>query len=198
MNTNYYPAEKRLIDLVLTIPLLVIAAPLLVIIAIIIKSTTRGPVLFHQPRIGINGRIFTVLKFRTMHVASASGEESADGYLLKSQHDPRVTPIGKILRHSSLDELPQLINVLLGDMSLVGPRPLVAVMIKGNDPRIDRRQAVLPGITGYWQIYARHLNTSIDPMLPYDLRYIEEASLIVDLKVLLRTIPAVLSGNGAW
>jgi lipopolysaccharide/colanic/teichoic acid biosynthesis glycosyltransferase len=133
-----------------------------------------------------------------MYTSSPNGEQTSDGCLLKSEHDPRVTPIGKILRHSSLDELPQLLNVLMGNMSLVGPRPLVAVMMKGNDPRVDRRQAVLPGMTGYWQIYARHLNTSIDSMLAYDLRYIEESSVLVDIKVLLRTIPAVFSGIGAW
>ena len=193
MANHYNPSIKRVIDLLVSIPLILLALPLMILIWIAIKATSHGPALFCQPRIGKDGQQFILLKFRSMSVT-----ETNTTSFMKSQNDPRVTTVGAVLRQTSLDELPQLFNVFMGDMSLVGPRPLLKIMCNDNDPRTIRRHTVPPGITGYWQIYARHLNTSIELMFPYDLRYIEEASVTVDLKILLRTIPAVFSGSGAW
>lgn len=199
INATYPLPVKRSIDLLISIPLIIGLSPLFVLIWLAIKLTSRGPALFRQLRIGMNGVSFSFLKFRTMYLAAVDGVKTEDEQLLKLPHDPRVTPIGSFLRRTSLDELPQLFNVISGDMSLVGPRPLVATMYPStDDPRANRRHSVPPGITGYWQTEARHLNTSIEMMYPYDFKYIDEASAVVDLKIILRTIPAILSGNGAW
>jgi lipopolysaccharide/colanic/teichoic acid biosynthesis glycosyltransferase len=196
---------KRLLDLMITIPLVIVLLPLMLIISLFIKLTSHGPILFRQSRIGKDGIPFMMLKFRTMRTdmpdANTNRKVSAESHsrsLVKMKVDPRVTSIGKILRRTSLDELPQLVNILGGTMSLVGPRPLIGFMINMDDPRSQQRQSVLPGITGLWQISAREQNLSVESMYPYDLKYVRELSIVSDLKILLRTIPAVLFGGGAW
>jgi exopolysaccharide biosynthesis polyprenyl glycosylphosphotransferase len=195
-------AAKRLVDVVGASVLLMLALPVLVVVALLIKMTSSGPVLFTQVRAGFHGRHFRMYKFRTM---VADAEERRDrvahlnemsGPVFKAADDPRLTRVGKILRKLSLDELPQFVNVLKGEMSLVGPRPLPlyeASRIKGAQ---RRRLAMRPGITGPWQVAGRN-TIDFDEWMLLDLRYVDQWSLALDLRILARTIPVVLSGTGA-
>jgi exopolysaccharide biosynthesis polyprenyl glycosylphosphotransferase len=183
---------------------LLITAPLLGLIALLIRLTSPGPVLFRQQRSGLNGRPFTIYKFRTMvtdaeqrkHELEAMNEMS--GPVFKMANDPRITRLGRLLRRFSLDEFPQLINVLRGDMSLVGPRPLPVDEVKRfNDLAHRRRLSVKPGLTCLWQISGRNDVRDFKDWVRLDLEYIDNWSLWLDLKILWRTVPAVLTGTGA-
>ena len=194
---------KRLLDIVLSLSLLALSLPLLGLLALLIRLTSLGPVLFIQKRVGFHKRLFPLYKFRTM-VADAE-EKLADlqdmnevtGPVFKIKDDPRITPIGRFLRKTSLDELPQLFNVLKGDMSLVGPRPLPVRDYNGFDEDWHRRRfSVRPGITCLWQVNGRS-DTAFDRWMELDMIYIDNWSLWLDLKILARTIPAVLGGSGA-
>ena len=199
--------SKRAVDLAGTIVGLILLAPVLLVIAALIKLDSRGPVIFRQRRLGLGGREFWFYKFRTM-VPDAerklaeleSRNESAGGVLFKIKHDPRVTRLGRFLRRTSLDELPQLFNVLRGDMSLVGPRPLQlrdCERLQRLDPEgFARRLTVPQGLTGPWQIGGRSEEHS-ETMLRLDLGYVASWSLAQDLKILVQTLPAVLTGRGA-
>jgi lipopolysaccharide/colanic/teichoic acid biosynthesis glycosyltransferase len=194
-------AIKRAIDLVGSAVALAACSPLMGLIALIVRRQTPGPALFRQDRVGRRGRIFTMLKFRTMVVEAEERRAellplSRDPDWLHVEDDPRVTPVGRLLRRTSLDELPQLFNVLRGDMSLVGPRPLVPVEAARADRVAPRRSDVAPGITGTWQVSGR---TAIpfQAMLALDAQYVATWSLRRDLAIILRTIPVVLSGKGA-
>ena len=181
---------------------LVITLPLMLTTAIAIRLSDPGPVFFRQARVGREGRTFRVWKFRTMYedaeerVAELQELNETDGMLFKIRNDPRVFPVGRFLRASSLDELPQLINVLLGEMSLVGPRPLPA---EDGDFRGDvrRRLLVRPGITGLWQVSGRS-DLSWDDAVRLDLYYVDNWSLVLDLHTLWRTIGVVLRRKGAY
>src|SRR6202171_196887 len=177
---------KRAFDLVLSSLLLLLLSPLLLAIAAVVKATSKGPVLYAQERVGLDGKAFRMLKFRTMQTdAEAKGPRYAE------DRDPRVTRIGSWLRRSSIDELPQLWNVLLGDMSLVGPRPERPVFIdqfRRRIPRYQLRHMVKSGMTGWAQIHGLRGNTSIQKRVEYDLYYIEHWSLLLDLKILARTL----------
>jgi Undecaprenyl-phosphate glucose phosphotransferase len=177
---------KRVFDLGFSALFLVLLSPLLVLIAVAVKLTSRGPVLFRQERVGLDGRGFPMLKFRTMRTdAEALGPQFAQA------GDPRTTAIGAFLRRTSLDELPQLLNVLSGDMSLVGPRPERPVFIEAfrrQFPRYQLRHMVKSGMTGWAQIHGLRGNTSIEKRVEYDLYYIEHWSLLLDLKILARTV----------
>ncbi len=204
MDSFYTLKLKRFFDLSLSVILIVFFSPIMILAWLAIRVTSRGQGFFISTRIGKDEKPFRLLKFRTMYNNSSGGllEErayklAAEGILLKMERDPRVSAVGKFLRRTSIDELPQLFNVLAGSMSLVGPRPLLGFMIEGIHER-KKRLSVLPGITGYWQIYAREKNNSAKEMLPYDLRYIDEISLQKDIKILLLTINVVLSGRGAF
>jgi len=207
-------AMKRLIDIVGSAMALIVGAPLLAAIAVIIKCTSKGPVLFKQERLGQYGKPFTVLKFRSMYTdcdakiheqyvqqfiagqvdGSGSSEKKP---VFKLQHDPRVTPIGKILRKTSLDELPQFWNVLCGEMSLVGPRPPIAYEFKAYEVWHRRRVLeIKPGITGLWQVEGRS-RTRFDDMVRLDLKYARGWSVWLDLKILAQTPAAVIQGEGA-
>jgi exopolysaccharide biosynthesis polyprenyl glycosylphosphotransferase len=194
---------RRILDLILAVIMLVIVGPLLMIpAAILIKLTSRGPVLFRQIRCGLNGRQFVMFKFRSM-VDNAEQlrvelepMNEMDGPVFKSSNDPRITAIGKIIRRFSIDELPQLFNVLRGDMSLVGPRPPLPKEVAHYERWQRRRLSMKPGITCLWQISGRS-EVSFDDWMKLDLTYIDNWSLLLDLKILLKTVPAVLLGRGA-
>ena len=182
---------------------LALLAPLFTVIALAIKITDRGPIFFRQTRIGKNGEPFTVWKFRTMVVDAESRKaqllmlNDGDGTLFKMRRDPRVTPTGAWLRRYSLDELPQLFNVLFGNMSLVGPRPALPVEVAEYRDHMRRRLAVTPGITGLWQVSGRS-DLPWDEAERLDLRYVENWSLALDLQILWKTVSAVTRGSGAY
>ncbi len=194
---------KRILDVILSLALLILIAPLMIAVALLVKLTSKGPVFFRQERIGRNKRRFFIYKFRTM-VPNAEKLlptleilNEAAGPVFKIRNDPRLTPLGRLLRRASLDELPQLFNVLLGDMSLVGPRPLPVRDYQGFDQDWQRRRfSVRPGITCLWQVNGRS-NIAFDHWMKLDLQYLDEWSIWLDMKILARTIPAVLRGSGA-
>ena len=195
-----YLAAKRVMDFVLTLLLLVVALPVLALCALALRLDSPGPILFSQLRTGRNGRRFTMFKFRTM-VANAEELKASLAHLnvlpppdFKIPDDPRITRVGRFLRATSLDELPQLLNVLRGDMSLVGPRP-TSFAPSTYDVWHTHRLDVPPGITGLWQLEGRALVT-FDERLRLDVRYIRRASLAYDLILLMRTVPAVVRRSG--
>jgi exopolysaccharide biosynthesis polyprenyl glycosylphosphotransferase len=192
---------KRVMDLAICSVALLVCAPLMAVIALMIKMDSDGPVFYTAQRVGRKGRSFNCLKFRTMvHKAESmrSGLEHRNersGLLFKISNDPRVTQIGYWLRRYSLDELPQFLNVLAGDMSLVGPRPPLTSEVEHYDLSHLRRLDVLPGITGLWQVEARQ-DPSFDNYISLDTAYVENWSLMLDLKIMTRTVGVVLSGSG--
>ena len=194
---------KRILDIVISSACIGFFSPLLLITAVLIKLTSAGPVFFIQKRMGLNKRVIKVWKFRTM-VANAAEKQCAlehlnevAGPVFKIMNDPRITRLGKFLRKTSIDELPQLLNVLKGDMSLVGPRPLPVRDYQGFDRDWQRRRfSIRPGITCLWQINGRS-TVSFERWMEMDLEYIDHWSVWLDLQILLRTIPAVLKGSGA-
>jgi exopolysaccharide biosynthesis polyprenyl glycosylphosphotransferase len=195
---------KRVIDLIASGIGLLFLSPLLLIVAIAIKLTSPGPVFFTQLRGGQHGRPFRMYKFRSMYADAAkrrqelAAHNELNGPVFKIANDPRITPLGRWLRHYSIDELPQLINVFLGQMSLVGPRPIAVYEIKKfPDPAQRRRMSVKPGLTCLWQVNGRSRVTDFETWVGLDLEYIDNFSLWLDLKILLQTIPAVLLGRGA-
>ncbi len=189
---------KRFLDILCSSALLVLTAPLLLVISALIKLQDRGPVLFKQSRVGTNGDLFKVYKFRTMVVdaearlAALAEQNDRSGPLFKMAKDPRVTPIGRFLRASSLDELPQMLNVLSGKMSLVGPRPALPAEVAKFDEELRDRTRVKPGITGLWQIEARD-NPSFSAYRRLDLYYVENWSLTLDIVILLATVEHVIT-----
>jgi lipopolysaccharide/colanic/teichoic acid biosynthesis glycosyltransferase len=200
-------AIKRTMDILGASLGLLLLAPWMLVIAILIRLTSPGPVLFRQRRVGLAGREFLIFKFRTMLADAETrlGEleslnESAGGVLFKMNRDPRVTAFGRLLRRTSLDELPQLINVLRGDMSLVGPRPLQlrdSERLESIDSRgYGRRLSVLPGLTGPWQVRGRS-DLDSEAMLQLDHEYIERWTLTLDVRILFKTVPVVLACRGA-
>ncbi len=201
---SYTTLLKRLLDISVSLLTLILLAPLFLVITILIKLDSPGSALFVQQRIGLNKRRFGMYKFRTM-IADAEKKQSelesqneVSGPVFKISNDPRITRIGKILRSTSIDELPQLINVLMGNMALVGPRPLPIRDYQGfEEDWYRRRFSVKPGITCLWQIEGRS-DISFDEWMQLDMRYIDQWSLWLDIKILFKTIPAVLRGSGAY
>jgi lipopolysaccharide/colanic/teichoic acid biosynthesis glycosyltransferase len=199
------PMVRRAIDIVASLCALIVLSPLLLAAAIAIKATSRGPVLFHQERVGQWGRRFKMLKLRTMvtgaeaakQALQASAQGALDGVRFKLKRDPRITPVGRILRKFSIDELPQLWNVLVGDMTLIGPRPPVWREVALYDPRALRRLEVRPGLTCLWQISGRS-DLSFEQQVDLDIQYIDKTQPMDEVKILFKTIPAVLSGRGAY
>jgi exopolysaccharide biosynthesis polyprenyl glycosylphosphotransferase len=193
---------KRVIDIVVSGTLLLVLSPLFVVIALGVK-TTKGPVIFRQARMGLNGRIFQMYKFRSMYVGaeqrlqSLRDQNEMRGPVFKMKDDPRVTGFGRFLRRFSLDELPQFWNVFIGDMSLVGPRPPIPGEVSLYERRSRRRLSMRPGLTCTWQVSGRNEIVDFDSWVKLDLEYIDNWSLSGDLLLLLRTVPAVVMGTGA-
>jgi lipopolysaccharide/colanic/teichoic acid biosynthesis glycosyltransferase len=212
-NRSIYLTAKRLLDLLIVVVGLIIAAPLMLLIMLCIRLDSKGPVFFRQQRSGRDGQLFTLYKFRTMchnadpalhrryveqfiHNRGVDGQAATTTQKFKLTHDPRITRVGHVLRRTSLDELPQLFNVLKGDMSMVGPRPPLPYEVDVYEEWHKGRLAASPGITGPWQVRGRS-RVMFDDMVQMDLEYIAQKSLWLDIKILLLTIPAVISGNGA-
>jgi len=201
---------KRMMDVLIALMTLLILAPLFVLGSALIRATSRGPALFRQQRVGLNGEHFTILKLRTMYVDNddtahreivaaqlrgATQASTSDG-VFKLENDPRVTRVGAWLRRTSFDEVPQLINVLRGDMSIVGPRPALQMEVDLYSPEHIRRLAVRPGITGLWQVSGRN-HLSMLEMLDLDVRYVDEWRPALDLRILVATPFVLLRGDGA-
>ncbi len=195
-------AVKRALDIVGCGIGLLLAAPIIIGTALAVKFTSDGPVLFGQVRAGRNGRKFTMYKFRSMVVdaeklrAKLEHLNEMDGPVFKIKHDPRITKVGRFIRKTSIDELPQLFNVLVGDMSLVGPRPPLPSEVEQYEPWQRRRLSVKPGLTGLWQVSGRN-QVDFDEWMQLDLRYIDTWSLWLDIKIILKTVPVVLFHKGA-
>jgi exopolysaccharide biosynthesis polyprenyl glycosylphosphotransferase len=194
---------KRIIDLLIAVPSVILLIPFFAFAAATIKLTSPGPVFFIQKRVGLNKRLFRLIKFRTMnHGAETQQAElehlnEVEGAAFKITNDPRITPLGQLLRKTSIDELPQLLNVINGDMSLVGPRPLpIRDLHEFNEDWQRRRWSVRPGLTCLWQVSGRS-SISFTKWMELDLQYIDKWTLWLDLKILLKTIPAVVKGTGA-
>lgn len=200
-------AAKRLLDLTCVVAGLVFMAPLIVVVAILVKLQDGGPILFGQERLGRNGRVFRCYKFRTMVVdaqarldallatnPNARAEWALDHKLRK---DPRITPIGSFLRKSSLDEIPQLFNILMGDMSVVGPRPIVIGEIARYGVRFNHYCRVKPGLTGLWQVSGRN-NTTYRRRVAMDTLYAARRNILMDVMIILKTIPAVIMRKGSY
>ncbi|MFL5321137.1 MAG: sugar transferase [Myxococcaceae bacterium] len=198
----YEEALKRLFDMIVSTAALVLLSPLLLTVALLVKLTSRGPIFFKQQRIGLHGRPFNMLKFRSMVVnADAMKDQLAAmneqrGPVFKMKNDPRVTAVGRFIRKYSIDELPQIINVLRGEMSIVGPRPPVPKEVVQYEPWQRRRLSVRPGLTCIWQVSGRNQIT-FDEWMKMDMQYIDHWSLGRDLSLVLQTVPVVVTGRGA-
>ena len=198
-----YRKRKRLLDIFGSLFLFVFAAPVMVVIALIIKLTSKGPVFYAAKRVGLCGREFNFYKFRSMYLDADKrldefkDKNEKDGPIFKMQDDPRITGVGRFIRKTSIDELPQLFNVFRGDMSLVGPRPPLPHEVAKYDEYAMERLSIRPGMTCYWQIMGRS-NLSFEEWMELDHRYLEEMGVITDMKILLKTPFAVLKGDGAY
>jgi len=194
-------AVKRVVDILLAGTALVLISPVFIVTSLLIRLTSPGPIFFTQERCGLNGRRFNMLKFRTMVENAESMKDNLDnlnemaGPVFKIKKDPRITRVGRFLRKYSLDELPQILNVIKGDMSIVGPRPPIPAEVEKYEMWQRRRLSVRPGITCSWQISGRH-NVGFDDWMKLDLQYIDTWSFKKDIKIILKTIPAVLRGTG--
>ncbi|GAC1316822.1 MAG: sugar transferase [Thermoleophilaceae bacterium] len=194
---------KRSFDLIVAALLVLVLSPVLVLAALAIKLSSRGPVIYRSLRPGIGGRAFACFKFRTMHLDAEQHQDTLEesnemgGAIFKIRDDPRVTPVGRLLRRWSIDEFPQLFNVLRGEMSLVGPRPLPERDYARLEAWHRKRYLVLPGMTGLWQVSGRS-ELDFDELVRLDFLYLERWSVFLDLSILLKTVPAVLRAKGAW
>lgn len=200
-SVSYAPC-KRALDIVLALCGIVLLAPVFLVVALCVKLTSRGPVIFRQTRVGLGGRTFTCYKFRSMCEGAEALRRNllhmneVSGPVFKIRDDPRLTPVGAFIRKYSLDELPQLFNVLKGDMSLVGPRPPVPDEVLCYTERERRRLSVQPGLTCLWQINGRS-NIPFERWIELDLAYIDTMSFWNDVKIILKTVPAVITARGA-
>ena len=205
---SFYPIMKRLIDFAISSIMMIFAAPIMLIVALAIRLDSPGPIIFRQTRIGKDHRPFTFYKFRSMYHKSdcavhqqfikglINGEAPKGACTYKLAADKRITRVGKFIRKTSLDELPQLFNIIKGDMSMVGPRPPIPYEVAEYKDWHHRRLTVTPGLTGYWQVRGRS-SVAFDDMVKMDITYVEQRSLLLDMVLFFQTIPAVLSGRGA-
>lgn len=201
-NQNRYEKIKRFFDICLSAAALVVLSPLLLVIAILIYLEDKGPVIYSQTRIGKDGRAFKLYKFRSMCVDADEKLKDLqklnerDGPVFKIKNDPRVTKIGKFIRKTCIDELPQLVNIIKGDMSIVGPRPPLPNEVEQYNSYQKQRLLVVPGLTCYWQIQKGE-ETTFDEWVELDLKYIKERSILLDFRLILLTFKVILSGKGA-
>ncbi|WP_370774181.1 sugar transferase [Clostridium sp.] len=199
---SFYEAIKRLIDIICSFVGILVLSPLFIIIAIIIKFTSKGPVFFSQNRVGRNGKEFDMYKFRSMVVNAEelkeklAAQNEMSGPMFKMKDDPRVTKVGKFIRKTSLDELPQLWNILKGDMSLVGPRPSLPKEVAQFDEWMYKRLEVKPGLTCYWQVSGRN-NIDFEDWMKLDVKYVEERSLWIDIKLIFKTVGVLFGDKNA-
>ena len=201
-NQNRYEKIKRFFDICLSAAALVVLSPLLLVIAILIYLEDKGPVIYSQTRIGKDGRAFKLYKFRSMCVDADERLKDLqklnerDGPVFKIRDDPRVTKVGKFIRKTCIDELPQLVNIIKGDMSIVGPRPPLPNEVEQYNSYQKQRLLVVPGLTCYWQIQKGE-ETTFDEWVELDLKYIKERSILLDFRLILLTFKVILSGKGA-
>lgn len=201
-NQNRYEKIKRFFDICLSAAALVVLSPLLLVIAILIYLEDKGPVIYSQTRIGKDGRAFKLYKFRSMCVDAderlrdLQKLNERDGPVFKIRDDPRVTKVGKFIRKTCIDELPQLVNIIKGDMSIVGPRPPLPNEVEQYNSYQKQRLLVVPGLTCYWQIQKGE-ETTFDEWVELDLKYIKERSILLDFRLILLTFKVILSGKGA-
>ena len=195
---------KRLMDVILSILAIIAGSPVFLLTALLIKITSPGPIIFSQVRVGKFGRHFKFYKFRSMYIDAEARKaelmkhnESGDGVIFKMKRDPRITSVGRFIRKFSIDELPQLFNVLLGDMSLVGPRPPLPTEVRTYTLEARKRLNITPGITCLWQVSGRS-ELPFSKQIALDKEYIASQSAWKDFLILLKTIPAILTGKGAW
>lgn len=197
-----YNFSKRILDLLLSLLALVILSPLLLIVAIVIKIESKGPIIFSQKRIGLNGQEFKMYKFRSMVVNAEELKEKLakknemSGPMFKIKDDPRITKVGKFIRKTSIDELPQLINIVKGDMSLVGPRPSLPKEVAKFEPWMLDRLNVKPGLTCFWQVSGRN-NIDFIEWMKLDLKYVDERSFLLDLKLIFKTFFVLFGDKNA-
>jgi lipopolysaccharide/colanic/teichoic acid biosynthesis glycosyltransferase len=198
------PPARRVFDVVFSAAALAVAAPIVAVAAAAVKLTSPGPVLLRQVRVGKDGEPFVLFKLRSMYIDAEKRRaelehlnESRGGVTFKIKRDPRITPVGRILRRLSIDELPQLYNVLRGDMSVFGPRPPLGEEVARYDARARRRLEIKPGLTAIWQISGRS-DLSFEEQVALDLAFIDRTTPAGEARILIRTIPAVLSGRGAY
>lgn len=202
MEFSFYEVVKRLIDVVCSFIGVIVLSPLFIIIAIIIKTTSKGPVFFSQKRVGKNGKEFDMYKFRSMVVNAEelkeklAAQNEMSGPMFKMKDDPRVTKVGKFIRKTSIDELPQLWNVLKGDMSLVGPRPSLPKEVAQFEEWMYRRLEVKPGLTCYWQVSGRN-NIDFEDWMKLDIKYVDERSTWIDIKLIFKTVGVLFGDKNA-
>lgn len=202
MEFSLYEVIKRLIDVVCSFLGVLVLSPLFIIIAIIIKTTSKGPVFFSQKRVGKNGKEFEMYKFRSMVVNAEelkeklAAQNEMSGPMFKMKDDPRVTKVGKFIRKTSIDELPQLWNVLKGDMSLVGPRPSLPKEVAQFEEWMYRRLEVKPGLTCYWQVSGRN-NIDFEDWMKLDIKYVDERSSWIDIKLIFKTVGVLFGDKNA-
>ena len=200
--TNSYEAVKRLMDIILSTIGLMILSPILLVVAILIKIDSKGPIFFKQKRVGLNGKEFDMYKFRSMVVNAEELKEKLEkqnemsGPMFKIADDPRITKIGKFIRKTSIDELPQLWNVIKGDMSLVGPRPSLPKEVEQFEPWMEERFKVKPGLTCYWQVGGRN-NIDFENWMKLDIKYVKERTLAIDIMLIFKTFFVLFGDENA-
>ena len=203
MRNIYYSIAKRIIDVVGAVIGLILASPLLLIISILIKLESKGPVIFSQIRVGLNGRKFKIYKFRSMveNAEQLKGKLNKNnmmvGPMFKMKDDPRITKIGQLIRKTSIDEIPQLINVLKGEMSLVGPRPSLPNEVKDFKPWMLKRLDVKPGLTCYWQVEGRN-SITFNEWMKLDVKYVDNHNIWIDIKLIFKTILLLFGDRNAY
>ena len=201
-NLRFYEICKRIIDIIGAGSGLVLLSPVIAIVACAVKFTSKGPIFFSQKRVGKNGQLFDMYKFRSMVVNAEELKEKLaqqnemSGPMFKMKDDPRVTKVGKFIRKTSLDELPQLLNVLKGDMSLVGPRPSLPNEVVQFEKWMYKRLAVKPGLTCYWQVSGRN-NIDFEDWMKLDIKYVEERNILIDIKLIFKTVGVLFGDKNA-